>query len=121
MAFIEWIREEPTLEQESLPAFPGVDDQRVAALGLAEAVSETVRLRGDGDQMEMVLHQAESPDSDPVLRGLTAQQGQEKGPVLVGKEDALASIPPLDQMVRATGDNDPGESRHVILSRNEGR
>jgi hypothetical protein len=71
--------------------------------------------------MEMVLHQAESPDSDPVLRGLTAQQGQEKGPVLVGKEDALASVASLDQMVRATGDNDPGESWHLILSRNEGR
>jgi hypothetical protein len=72
MAFIEWIREEPTLEQESLPALSGVYDQCVAALSFAEAAGETVRLRGDGDQMEMVLHQAESPDGYPVLRGLSS-------------------------------------------------
>ncbi|MCK7482709.1 MAG: hypothetical protein M0C28_40505 [Candidatus Moduliflexus flocculans] len=52
-----------------------------------------------------------------MLRGLSTQQDEEEGLVLVRKERALAAVTALNQMVRAPGNDDSRESWHFILSR----
>ena len=64
--------------------------------------------------MKMVDHQTPRQDVNPMLFGAFSQAPQEELPVGIIEKHWLPVIPPLGDMVRKSGYDKTGHSRHAI-------
>ncbi len=69
--------------------------------------------------MDVVVHQAISEYFYACPFGLYSKQFQIKDSIGIGKKDELLSIPALDDVMGATGDNDSSNSRHCYFQKEE--
>ncbi len=66
--------------------------------------------------MDMIVHQAVSLESDPVMRQELRQQVQVEAPIFVAKEDRLPVIPALRDVMRGSWNNPALRPWHQQLS-----
>ena len=100
------------LPEVAAPVFTKVDAAGVAAVGLADGPRQGVFAGGDGDQVDVVRHQAPGPDLDPALVAPFGHQGEIGPVVVVAEEGLLATITPLGDVMGDAGGYDAGDSGH---------
>ena len=74
--------------------------------------SETQYVMRDGDKMNMIIHQTIGDDSDSGLMGLFRKELYVGLFVLVAKENGLPPVPPLNDMMGASWNNNASYSGH---------
>src|ERR1039457_3702106 len=91
---------------------PQVQPPRVVHVRPAQALSQR-GLRGrNGDQMNMVPHEAIADDTYPASAGVGGQPMEGQGVIGVFEEDALAAVAALRDVMPAARDNDAGDACH---------
>ena len=88
----------------------------VVAVNALHGARQTVLIMRDSDKMDMIVHQAVSFESDPVMRQELRQQVQVEAPVFVAKEDRLPVIPALRNVMRGSWNNTALRPWHQQLS-----
>jgi hypothetical protein len=63
----------------------------------------------------MVIHKTVSPNTDSRHVRILSKESKIKPPVLIAEKDDLATTPTLNDMVRAIGNDDPGDPAHVVI------
>ena len=112
MGIVEHNRSEAALKQMAGPASTCVDEVGIAAMGFAHGATEVAGSRRRENEMHMVGHQAVGPNRYLRLRGLLGQQIQIDFLVAVLKEDRLAPVAALRDMMRKSRNHDPRETCH---------
>jgi hypothetical protein len=84
----------PTVKADVQPA-------GIVALGVAHGERERVGARRDGNQVDVVRHQAVTEDAQLAISGVSGQQGQVGLAVFVVKEEIAAEVAALGDVVRA--------------------
>ena len=79
--------------------------RRVVAVNALHGSRQTLLIMRDSDKMHMIVHQAESFESDPVMRQELRQQVQVEAAIFVAKEDRLPVIPALRNVMRSSWNN----------------
>src|ERR1035438_3678768 len=91
---------------------PQVQPPRIVHVRPAQALSQR-GLRGrNGDQMNMVPHEAIADDTSRASAGVVGQQLEVQGVIGVFEEDALAAVAALRDVMPAARDNDAGDACH---------
>ena len=75
---------------------------------LTQRASERVLGRRNGDQMDVVGHQAVCPDVEPLFVGLAGEDTHVGSIVPVREEDLHPSRAALNDVMREIADDDPG-------------
>ena len=101
------------LEEMAGPASAGVDEVGVAPVGFADGAAQVAGSRGHPDQVHMVGHQAVGPHRDLGLQRLLGQQVEVDLMVAILKEDGLAPVAALRDMMRKPRNHDPRQTRHA--------
>ena len=70
-------------------------------MGVAHGDGHGVRSQGNSDEVDMVGHQAKAEDFELCLGGISSEEAQVSGTVLVVEEDVAAEIAALGDVVRA--------------------
>jgi len=89
-----------------------VDQTREVGMDAPERASKRVGAFGHGDQVNMVRHQAPSPDAQAVLSGPPAKQPEVEPVVSLFVEDSLPGVAALCNVMGHAGDHDSGDSCH---------
>jgi hypothetical protein len=84
------------------PSLAEVDHARVTAMHLADGESQSVGRLRNCDEMNMIGHQAISPDLDLVSAAPMCHQFQVALVIFITKERLLAAISPLRDVMRQT-------------------
>jgi len=77
----------------------GMEIARVSHVDAVEYPGQGLLSMGDTDNMDMVRHQAESPDIQAVAEGVLSQPIEIANVVLTIIKDGLAVVAPLDDKV----------------------
>jgi len=107
-------RSETALPEMPPPAFAEVDVARVTPVCLADPPPQPVLVLGHGDQVNVVGHQAVSPDGHSALFTPLRHQIDVRLIVLLREERLLPPIPPLRHVMRVAGNNNSCQSSHAI-------
>src|SRR5262245_12362441 len=102
------------------PSLPEVDHAGVTAMHLADCPSQSDGRVRNGDQMDMVRHQAVCPNLDLVGAAPLRHELQVTLVILITKKCLLPAVSPLRDVVRqARGDNscESGHERRLSTSR----
>jgi hypothetical protein len=104
-------------EKSSLPQMPGptlalVDSGGVAAVSLTDSLPEALDCGGHKNQMNVVGHEAISPDFNAGNMAHFPEQGSVEHEVLVPEKSRLPSVPALRNVMWNTGRNHPRDSHH---------
>ena len=67
---------------------------------------------GDADKVDVVGHQAVSPDSHSVAHGVFLEPVEVTAVIGLDLEDWLVVVPPLDDVVGVTDDDGAGDASH---------
>src|SRR5262249_1212812 len=94
------------------PSLPEVDHAGVTAMHLADRPSQSVGRVRNGDQMDMVRHQALCPNLDLVGAAPLRHGPQGTLEILITKECLLPVVSPLRDAVRQALGDDSRESGH---------
>jgi hypothetical protein len=100
------------LEQMTGPASASVDKVCVSPVGFTDSAAKVVSALRLEDQMDVIGHQAVCPDLDARLQRLLQQEIEIDFVVAILKEDGLASVAALRDMVRKSRHYDTSESSH---------
>ena len=106
---------EPALPEASPPVFPEIDRKRVFPIRDCHRFGQTAFGFRDSDQMNMVRHQTINPENEPRLVSVFLEKFEIINSIFVMKKDRLATIPPLNDMMGNTGDDDAGDTRQLCL------
>lgn len=112
MRLVHCDRRETALEEMTAPAAARVDEGRIAAVRIAERPRKTCLIARRKHEMDVVGHQTICPDCD---HGLSTMFGKKIAiDLLVARleENGFAAITALRDVVRATGNDDAGETGH---------
>ena len=112
MALIESAGVETVLPEMAAAFVAAVGVLGVKEVGSAQSASQRIGRAGDGDEVNMVAHQAITEDVKVVLAALVAQEFEVDAPVLIVQEHILAVIAALGDVVGDTGDNNTCDSGH---------
>jgi hypothetical protein len=112
MSILQCNREETALPNVPFELFHAVEVLGVAHMKRLERSMQTFWRGWHQDEMDVVRHQAISQDHDLVLRSVFAHPLQVDPVVPIGKEDLLASIAALSDVVRNVLDYDAWLPRH---------
>ena len=82
-------------------------------VGFADSAAQVVRTHRLQDQMDVVWHQAIGPDRDSCLQGLLGKQVEIDFVVAIFKEDGLAAVAALGDMVGKPWNHDTRQTCHV--------
>ena len=107
-------RSKTALPKMPSPALAKVDPPRVSPMGLADRPTQPVLVLGHGDQVNVVGHQAVSPDGHSALFTPLRHQIDVRLIVLLREERLLPPIPPLRHVMRVAGNNNSCQSSHAI-------
>ena len=105
-------RAEPRLEQVAGYPEARVDRRRVAPMRLAERAPERLRAVGDENEVNVVGHQTIGPDRDALFAALGRQEIAIERIVVVAKEDALAPVAALRDVMGKAGKDELGDAGH---------
>jgi len=103
-----------TLGDIAAPAL--VQPARVLAVQPSEGLGERRRPLGNGDQMDVVRHQAVAEQAHAGAGGVGAQQSAVAVAVVNVEGGLLAVVAPLREMVRFAHRHHPRESGHGIVA-----
>jgi hypothetical protein len=81
---------------------------RVNPMCSADRVSQGIGSPRDGDEMDVIVHQAIAEDGDAVAGALVSEESQVCAAVVIDEEDVLAIVAPLGEMMWKIGDDDSG-------------
>lgn len=109
---VEYDGGKAALEEVSGPASASVDEVCVSPVGFTDSTAKVVSALRLQDQMDVVGHQAVCPDLDARLQSLFGEQIEVDFVVAIVKEDGLAPVAALRDMVRKPRYDDASESRH---------
>ena len=100
MVAVQGGREEAILPQvtASFPLVIQVD--RVFIMCAAQSAGQRTLVLGDGDQVDVVRHQAPAEHPQAVPLGVMAQEREAGATIPVAEEDLLAVVAPLGDVVR---------------------
>ena len=117
---------ERTREEARLPDVPtgsSGDIEVFGEIGMRPAQSggERLRVLRHADQVDVVGHEAVSPQRQPGALGVVLQEIFIKGVVFRATEDLLAAVAALGHVVRKAFGDEPGDSRHRRISGGTGR
>ncbi len=105
--------EKAVLPQVSTPVLAAVQFERILRVGLPDGEGERILALGNGDQVNVIRHQAPSENTDAVTLRLEMQELQIEGTVVIGKEDVLPVIAALGNVVGCSGKNESGSAGHA--------
>ena len=84
---------------------PHVDRTGILGMDTTKRAREGVRALGDGDEVDVIRHEAVAEDSDAMVTGIVLEQ-LEVEPVVFGPEiGLLAVVPAVGDVVRNTWQN----------------
>ena len=109
-------RAEPRLKQVAGHPEACIDRRRVAPMRLAERASERLRAVGNENEVNVVGHQTIGPDRDALFAALDRQDIAIERIVVVAKEDALAPVAALRDVMGKAGDDELGDAGHFGCS-----
>jgi hypothetical protein len=92
---------------------PAVDEVSVAPVGLADGPAKVIGSRWFQDQMNVVGHQAIGPSRNPRLQCLLSEKIEIDFVVAVFKEDGLAPVATLGNMMWKPRNHDASQPRHM--------
>ena len=104
---------EPPLPQMAAPLLPEIDSPRVTSMRLADGPSQAVIRFRRRDQMDVVGHQAVTPDLDRCLAAPLGHQFNVCRVVAIVEECLPATVASLRNVVRQTRNNPPRQSCHA--------
>src|SRR3974390_2990133 len=90
----------PPLPQIPAPFLAEIDPPRVTPVRLADRSSQPLLRRRNGNQMDMIGHEAITPYFHPLVTAPISHQFQIRRVISVVKEGRLATVSPLGYMVR---------------------
>ncbi len=105
--FIHGIRNEPALPEIASPVVRMVDHGRIFAMDLADPPGKAFGPVRDGDEMDMIIHQAVAPDIEAMPMAFIFQYVKIKLLVVIREKNRIPAIAALNDMVRDPGDYDP--------------
>ncbi len=82
-------------------------------MGVSQSFRDRTALFSDSDQVDMVAHQAVSPNQHAELLGETVERAQIGSAIFVGAKHTLAVIATVCDVKRPVLQHDPCESRHL--------
>ncbi len=110
---------EASLPQVAATIVESVDVLAVVEMGASNDLGQRFLMLGHTDDMDMVVHEAVGVYTQSVLLGVVTQKCEIHTPVIVNREDILAVVAALSDVVRLTRHDNACESWHgPILSRN---
>ena len=89
-----------------------VDRLGVPEVGPAEALGQRLLAGRDGDQVDVVAHQAVGEDVQAVDSAFLDEQAEVELAVVIDEEDILAVVAPLHDVMRTARYDDACDSRH---------
>ena len=89
-----------------------VEQPREIRMDTPERASKRVDTFGHNDQVDMVRHQAPSPDAQSVFSGPSAKQSEVEPVMGVFIEDPVPGVAALCDVMGHAGDDDSGDSCH---------
>ena len=105
---------EAVLPKVAAGSAEAIGAQGVGVMGLAESFGHGVEMGGDGDDVDVVRHQAPAEDGEAVLIALAAQEVEVEKPIGVGSENGLAVVAALGDVVRYVDRHDPRLAGHKL-------
>ena len=112
VGFGEGARVEAVLPEVSGAAAAGIDHLGVAAVGAAEEDGEGVFAVGDGDEVDVVGHEAVGEEADAGVGEVGGEEVEVDTAVGLGEEDVLVVGAALGDVVGATWEDDASISWH---------
>ena len=112
---------ETSLPEIAAPALAPVDDEAVATMGVGDGRGHRLAGRWHQDQMDVVGHQAPSPDGYLPGTAMLTQQLDIKSVVVVTEEHRLAPIATLGDVVRHVRDDRARELGHGAIMAEAGK
>jgi hypothetical protein len=85
---------------------------RITAVDAAEQYGQRIGMAGNGHEMDMVGHQAETKDPDTTIREVGAEQVELHLPVLAGVKNRLTAGSALNDVIGKFGLHAACVSRH---------
>src|ERR1017187_7389373 len=95
------------------PALPKIDAPAVAPVGLADGLAETVFGIGNGNQMNMIGHQAIGPNRDVEFSAPLGHEFHVCKVVVLAEESLLTAIASLGNVMRHPRNNNASKSGHA--------
>jgi hypothetical protein len=105
---------EAVLPEVAAAVAAGVDHLGVAAVCAAEEDGEGVLVFGDGDEVDVIGHEAEGEEADACVGEVGGEVVEVDAAVGLGEEDVLVVGAALGDVVGATGEDDTSISWHDI-------
>lgn len=84
-------------------------------MGLANGPAQSILRGRNGDQVDVIGHQAVGPDLDPALPARLGHQVEIRDVVLVAEKRLLPTVPPLGNVMRITRYNHSCNPRHDAI------
>lgn len=103
---------EASLEEVAPAPFSEVDATRVATMSLSDSFGETRLLIRDGNQVNVVCHQAPSKVANPESLPLLSKVLQVLSPVIVREEHVHPPNAALRDVMGQSGDDNTCQARH---------
>ena len=113
MALIHRERGKPTLPQMPPPAFAKIDAPCIAPVRLAYGLPEGRLGFGNGDQVDVIGHQAIGPYRHAIMGAPFGHQVLVGPVILITEETVLTPVAPLGHMMRKTRYYDARYSYHI--------
>lgn len=115
VVFIEGGGKKAILPEVAGSFVEAVDVSRVEVVGSADGAGQGVDSRGDGDQVDVVAHQAIAEDREAVEVALRFEQREVNLSILIDEKDVLPVIAPLGNMVGDIRDDDSCYAWHMRI------
>lgn len=112
IVIIENERGETPLPQVPAPLLAEVDASRVASMGLANGPAQSILRGRNGDEVDVIGHEAVGPDLNPAFAAPLGHQLQIGDVVLLAEKRLLPTVPPLRDVMRITRYNHSCNPRH---------
>jgi hypothetical protein len=112
MIAVQRARKEAALPQVATAAVAAVEALGVVGLGALERQSQGVGVLGYDNQVNMVGHQTVTQHAQAIALLVLGQSGQVETPVIVDKENVLAIVASLRDVVRDARRHHAGLSGH---------
>jgi hypothetical protein len=110
---VQWTGEGAPLKQVSPLAHPEVDGSSVEAMRLANGFAETILALGNGNEMNMIVHQDVGSEMQTVHQAVMMHKLQVIDSILGTEEDPHGSNTSLGDVVGNTWNNDTCHASHA--------
>jgi hypothetical protein len=113
MGCVKRKRGEALLPEMSGPAAPGIDELGKVSVHRAKEPCQRIGVVRHDDQVDVIRHQAVSPDCDTGCSGALSKERAVEPVIPFSEEDRLAAGAALCDVVGQAGNDDARNSRHA--------